>query len=62
MYFIFILYIILERSFVYFLVHNIIQSKELICTFFTQVTAEEVVVQLYILFKIIMVIIIVFEA
>jgi len=34
----------------------------LICTFFTQVTAEEVTVQLYILFKIFMAIIIVFEA
>lgn len=36
--------------------------KKLICTFFTQVTAEEVTVQLYILFKIFMAIIIVFEA
>lgn len=31
-----------------FIVHNILKSKKLICTFFTQVTAEEVVVQLYI--------------
>ena len=46
MYFIFVLYIILEWVFVYFIVHHIIKSKELICTFFTQVTAEEVVVQL----------------
>jgi len=52
-YFIFILYIILECYFVYFLVHHIIKSKKLICTFFTQVTAEEVVVQLYIILKLI---------
>ncbi|ARC47504.1 hypothetical protein A6J85_09045 [Streptococcus gordonii] len=62
MYFIFILYIILGWYFVCFLVHNILKSKKLICTFFTQVTVEGVTVQLYILFKIFMAILIVFEA
>ncbi|PCR83052.1 hypothetical protein CQA85_03905 [Streptococcus salivarius] len=62
MYFIFVLYIILEWYFVCFIVHHIIKSKKLICTFFTQVTVEGVTVQLCILFKIFMAIIIVFEA
>ena len=47
-YFIFVLYIILECYFVCFIVHHIIKFEKLICTFFTQVIAEEVVVQLYI--------------
>jgi len=51
-YLIFVLYIIREWYFVYFIVHHIIKSNKLICTFFTQVTAEEVTVQLYILLKI----------
>ena len=48
MYFIFVLYIILRRYFVCFLVHNILKSKKLICTFSTLIGVEEVVVQLYI--------------